>query len=90
MKKKLYRSQTDQMLGGVCGGLAEYLGLDSTLVRLFFVLVTLFSGTGGLLYLVLWLIVPLTPIEEPFVEELSVEEPLVEEPLVEEIKEKVV
>ncbi len=63
MNKKLYRSPTDQMLGGVCGGLGEYLGLDSTLVRLFFVLATLFSGMGGLLYLVLWVIVPLAPIE---------------------------
>lgn len=65
MNKKLYRSRSDQMLGGVCGGLGEYLGLDSTLVRLFFVLATLFSGTGGLLYLILWMIVPLPPIEEP-------------------------
>ena len=69
MNKKLYRSRIDKMLGGVCGGLAEYLGLDSTLVRIFFVLATLFSKAGGLLYLILWLIVPQAPSEErPFSE----------------------
>jgi len=46
------------MLGGVCGGLGEYLGIDSTLVRLFFVLLTLARGVGLLIYLVLWLITP--------------------------------
>ncbi|MGB0388589.1 MAG: PspC domain-containing protein [Ardenticatenaceae bacterium] len=96
MKKKLYRSRSDQMLGGVCGGLAEYLGVDSTWVRLLFVLAGLFSGTGVLLYLALWVIVPLPPIQEAFVErsfveEAFVEEPFVQEPLAEEeIKEKVV
>jgi len=46
------------MIAGVCGGLGKYLGLDSTLVRLFFVLLAFASGIGGLLYLILWLIVP--------------------------------
>ncbi len=40
MQRKLVRSQTDSMLGGVCGGLGEYLGVDSTLIRLAFVLLT--------------------------------------------------
>jgi len=56
--KKLYRSRTDKMLGGVCGGLGQYLGIDSTLVRLFFVLLALANGVGVLIYLVMWLIVP--------------------------------
>jgi phage shock protein PspC (stress-responsive transcriptional regulator)/uncharacterized integral membrane protein len=47
------------MLGGVCGGLANYLGIDVTLVRIFFVLVALAGGTGLLLYLAMWVIVPL-------------------------------
>ncbi len=55
---RLSRSRGDRMLGGVCGGLGRYLGIDSNLVRLFFVLFTLTGGFGVLLYLVLWLILP--------------------------------
>jgi phage shock protein C len=46
------------MLGGVCGGLAQYLNVDVTLVRVFFVLLAMTAGTGLLLYLAMWLIVP--------------------------------
>jgi len=56
--KKLYRSCTNRMVGGVCGGLGKYLGIDPTLVRLFFVLLTLGQGFGVALYLVLWVIIP--------------------------------
>jgi phage shock protein C len=60
MDAKLYRSRSDSMLSGVCGGLAKYVGIDSTLVRLFFVLLALAGvGTGLLIYLALWLVVPL-------------------------------
>jgi phage shock protein PspC (stress-responsive transcriptional regulator) len=52
------RSPADRVIAGVCGGLATYLGLDSTLVRLFFVLLVLGGGSGVLIYLVLWLIMP--------------------------------
>jgi phage shock protein PspC (stress-responsive transcriptional regulator) len=45
------------MLGGVCGGLAQYLGVDSTLVRLAFVLLTM-SGVSPLVYLILWVVIP--------------------------------
>ncbi|MBI2021547.1 PspC domain-containing protein [Candidatus Daviesbacteria bacterium] len=55
---RLYRSETDRILGGVCGGLGEYFNLDPTLLRIIFVLLALFGGSGILLYLVLWLIVP--------------------------------
>ena len=55
---RLSRSRSDRMLGGVCGGLGKYLGIDSNLVRLFFVLFTLTGGFGVLLYLALWLIFP--------------------------------
>ncbi|MEW6610428.1 MAG: PspC domain-containing protein [Patescibacteria group bacterium] len=57
--KKLYRSRTNKMIAGVCGGLAEYFNVDPTIVRLAFVLITFFQGFGILLYLVLWIIVPL-------------------------------
>lgn len=56
--KTLYRSESDRILGGVCGGLAVYLGLDSTLVRLFFALLFFGSGIGFLAYLILWIIMP--------------------------------
>ncbi|GIV90098.1 MAG: hypothetical protein KatS3mg055_2616 [Chloroflexus sp.] len=54
---RLTRSATDRMLGGVCGGLARYFGIDSTIVRLIFVLAVL-SGLSPLIYLVLWIIMP--------------------------------
>ena len=54
---QLKRSSTDRMLGGVCGGIANYLGVDSTLVRIGFVILTL-SGVTPFLYLVLWLFMP--------------------------------
>jgi phage shock protein C len=60
MENRLFRSKTDVMIGGVCGGLARYLRVDATLVRLFFVLLALGgSGIGILVYLLLWIILPL-------------------------------
>ena len=56
--KKLYRSRTDSVIGGVCGGLAEYFSVDPVIVRVITVLL-LFTGTGVLGYLILWLVVPL-------------------------------
>lgn len=58
MKTRLYRSGTDRMLGGVCGGLGHYLGVDATLVRLVFVLVGIGTGVGLLLYPAMWIIIP--------------------------------
>lgn len=57
-EKRLVRSRTDRLIFGVCGGLGQYLGVDSNLVRLAFVVLTLFSGAGILLYLALALIMP--------------------------------
>ncbi|GAB4474747.1 MAG: hypothetical protein Kow00124_15050 [Anaerolineae bacterium] len=56
--KKLYRSRSEKMIGGVCGGLAHYLGIDPVLVRLIFVALTLANGIGAVLYLILWLLLP--------------------------------
>lgn len=58
MNKTLHRSHNDKIIAGVCGGLAEYFGVDSTIVRLLFVLVVAFGGSGIVLYLLLWLIMP--------------------------------
>jgi phage shock protein PspC (stress-responsive transcriptional regulator) len=57
---KLYRSQDDSVLGGVCGGLAEGLGWSSFRLRLVWVLATIFTAFAGLLvYLALWFLMPL-------------------------------
>lgn len=56
-KKRLTRSG-DKMIGGVCAGLAEYLDIDPTIVRIVWVLMVLFAGFGILLYVILWLIMP--------------------------------
>ncbi len=61
MEKKLYRSTTNKQLAGVCAGLAEYLNLDVTVVRLLWVLVTLFAGAGLLAYIACALIIPEKP-----------------------------
>ena len=56
--KRLYRSNSDKMLGGVCGGIGVYLGIDATFVRIFFVVLTLAEGIGLWVYLLLWLLLP--------------------------------
>jgi len=60
-QKRLYRSRTDRQIAGVAAGLAEYLGIDPTLVRLGFVLLALAGGPGLLLYIIMWMIVPEAP-----------------------------
>ena len=55
--KKLSRSN-NKMIGGVCAGIADYLGLDPTIVRIVRVLMLFFAGFGILLYLILWIIMP--------------------------------
>ena len=58
MNTMLYRSESDRILGGVCGGLGIYLSIDPTFVRLFFALLFFGSGVGLLAYLALWIIMP--------------------------------
>ena len=53
------RSSTDQWLGGVCGGLANFTGLDAWLWRLAFTLTLILAGTGLFVYLLMWLLVPM-------------------------------
>jgi len=61
--KKLYRSRANKMLGGVCGGLAEYFDIDPSLVRLITIAIMFIPGAGFLAYLIAWLVIPLNPIE---------------------------
>jgi len=61
MKNKLYRSKKDCVIGGVCGGIAEYFDIDTTLVRLLAVLVFFFGGSGIIAYIIGWIIIPQNP-----------------------------
>ncbi|EGD56958.1 PspC domain-containing protein [Gordonia neofelifaecis] len=56
--RRLTRSSSDKMLGGVAGGIAEYFGVDSTWVRVAFVASIILPGPQVLLYLLLWIIIP--------------------------------
>jgi phage shock protein PspC (stress-responsive transcriptional regulator) len=58
--KKLYRSRDNRMVAGVLGGIAEHFGWDATMIRVAFVLLSIISAAfpGGLVYLVMWLIIP--------------------------------
>lgn len=56
--KRLTRSESDRMIAGVCGGIADFFGIDPTLVRVMFALLAIFGGGGILLYVVMWAIVP--------------------------------
>ena len=58
MERKLYRSRENRQLAGVCGGLAEYLKLDPTVVRLLFVFLALIGGPGLVIYVVMAIVVP--------------------------------
>lgn len=57
-KKKLYRSNTDIKLAGVCAGIAEYFDIDPTLVRLGWILFVLMGGSGIIGYIIAWLVMP--------------------------------
>jgi phage shock protein C len=63
--KKLYRSRTDRKVAGVCAGIAEYLDIDPTLVRLIWVATVLFAGGGVLGYLIAWIVLPEEPLLVP-------------------------
>ena len=60
-EKKLYKSSTDKKLAGVCGGIAEYFNIDSTLVRLGWVVISLLGGSGLLAYIIAAIIMPDRP-----------------------------
>jgi len=62
MEDKLYLSEVDKKIGGVCGGLGEFFNKDSTLFRILFILLILFSfGFGLIAYLGMWLVIPKRP-----------------------------
>lgn len=60
-KKRLMRSRSDKKIAGVCGGFAEYLDVDSTLIRLIWLLFLFMGGSGILAYIIAWIVMPLEP-----------------------------
>ena len=60
-RRKLYRSRTNSVIGGVCGGLAVYFNQDATLLRVLWFLMIFLAGIGFWAYLILWIVVPLEP-----------------------------
>jgi len=61
MTKKLYLSDIDRKIGGVCGGIGEYFSIDPTLIRLIWMILVLFGGTGIIAYFIAWAIIPRRP-----------------------------
>lgn len=60
--RRLYRSRRERIIAGVCGGLAQYFGIDPTWMRLIFILFFFVGGSALLLYFIMWIIVPLEPV----------------------------
>lgn len=92
MNKKLYRSRKDYMIAGVCGGIAEYFEIDSTLVRLLAVLVVLIGGAGVVAYIIAWIVIPKNPdqvSDESFEEREKIKEKIKKgtKDVIEEVKE---
>ena len=71
MSKRLYRSLENRMIAGVCGGIAEYMDLDPTIVRLAWVVMVFGLGFGILAYIVAWIIVPERTFEQPKMPKVS-------------------
>ena len=61
MEKRLYKSNTDKKIDGVCGGIAEYFNIDPTLVRLAWAVVAVFGGCGILAYIIAAIVIPRKP-----------------------------
>ena len=86
--KKLYRSTSDRMIAGICGGLGNYFGIDSTLVRLIFVFGAIFTGSALFwAYIVMLIVVPEEPLASQTVVDIPTEEPNVAAPTEESVEE---
>ena len=74
--KKLHRSTSDRMIAGICGGLGEYFGIDSTLVRLIFVFGAIFTGSALFwAYIIMLIVVPEEPQASQAIVDVPPEEP---------------
>lgn len=63
--KRLYRSRTDKKIAGICGGLGKYFGIDPVIFRIIWLLLLLGMGAGLVVYLILWLAIPMEPEGTP-------------------------
>jgi phage shock protein C len=61
MNKRMYRSHKEKMIGGVCGGIAEYFDIDPVFVRILFVVAVFAGGSGILAYIICWIVIPQQP-----------------------------
>ncbi len=75
---RLYRSKSNKMLGGVAGGLGEYLNIDPTIIRIGFILLGLLNGIGILLYLLMWIFIPSTSTKTGLDNEETIKENIAE------------
>lgn len=64
-RKRLYRSRTERMIGGVCSGLADYFDIDPTWMRIIFIVFLIVALSTFFVYIVLWIIIPEEPIDTP-------------------------
>ncbi|MCD8152149.1 MAG: PspC domain-containing protein [Clostridiales bacterium] len=62
MRKRLYKSEENRVICGVCGGLADFFGIDPTIVRLIWAVLTVFAGAGVWLYIIAAIIIPREPL----------------------------
>ncbi len=63
MRKRLYKSEDNRVICGVCGGVGEYLGIDPTIVRLIWALLIIFAGFGFWVYIIAAIIIPRQPLQ---------------------------
>ena len=63
-EKRVYRSRTDRVLGGVCSGLGKYFGLDPVLLRVLWAVAFFVGGAGLLAYIIAWIIIPEEPVQQ--------------------------
>lgn len=63
--KRLFRSRTDRVLGGVCGGIGKYFSIDPVLVRVGWAVLFFFGGAGLIAYIISWIIIPEEPDRQP-------------------------
>ena len=61
--KRLYRNSQNKLLAGVCSGLGDYFNIDPVIIRLLWVVLTIFGGAGLLIYIIAWIIIPEKPIQ---------------------------
>lgn len=79
-EKKLMRSNDNRWLAGVCGGLGEYFNVDATVIRVLFVLFSVFVGGGIIVYIILWVVMPQAPASSGHIEIPEEKSPPEDEP----------